>query len=68
MAFMPVFNIRKIRIIKGLVKARVFSEETAKRLDEIGFIFPDAFPGITRRLVERGRIRETKDGKYYINR
>lgn len=40
MAFIPpVAIIRKIRIIRGLIKARAFSEETAKSLDEIDFIF-----------------------------
>lgn len=69
MAFVPPIPlIRKMRIIKLLTKTKAFSEESAKSLDEIGLIDPYAFHGITKRLVKKGRINKTDDGKYFINR
>ena len=65
--FIPIPLIRKNRIIKLLSKARAFSEENAKYLDEIGLINPYGFPAITERMVKKGIINRTKDGKYYIN-
>ena len=64
----PVPLMRKLRIIKLLTKAKAFSKESAKALDEIGLINTYFFPNITKRLVYSGRISKTEDGKYYINR
>ena len=66
--FPPIPLIRKMRIIKLLTKAKAFSPETAKGLDEIGLINPYFFPRITKRLVDKGNICKTEEGKYYINR
>jgi len=66
--FPPILLIRKMRIIKLLTKAKAFSKETAKPLDEIGLVNPYFFPKITEKLVKQGRISKTEDGKYYINR
>ena len=64
----PVPLIRRMRIIKLLTKAKAFSKDTAKALDEIGLINPYFFPKITQKLVRDGIISRTEDGKYYINR
>ena len=66
--FPPIPLIRKNVIIKRLTKSKAFSEESAKYLDEIGLINPYAFSNITKRLVSKGIINKTNDGKYYINR
>ena len=66
--FPPIPLIRKNAIIKRLTKCKAFSEESAKYLDEIGLINPYAFSNITKRLVSKGIINKTNDGKYYINR
>ena len=64
----PVPLVRKMIIIRLLTKAKAFSKESAKALDEIGLINPYFFPKVTKRLVDSGRISRTEDGKYYINR
>ena len=64
----PVPLVRKMIIIRLLTKAKAFSKESAKALDEIGLINPYFFPKVTKRLVDNGRISRTEDGKYYINR
>ena len=64
----PMPLIRSMRIIKLLTKAKAFSKDTARALDEIGLINPYFFPNITKRMVKKGLISRTEDGKYYINR
>lgn len=67
MAFMPpVLLIRKKRIIRSLMKANAYSEDTAKGLDEIGLLNPYSFPLVTLRMVKRHIIAVTGDGKYYL--
>ena len=64
----PIPLVRKMIIIKLLTKAKAFSNESAKALDEIGLINPYFFPKVTKKLVDSEIISKTEDGKYYINR
>lgn len=64
----PIPLIRQMRIIKLLTKAKGFSKDSAKYLDEIGLVNPYFFQGVTKRLVKNGMISKTDDGRYYINR
>lgn len=67
MAFYPpVILIRKKVIIKRLRESGAVSPGTAKTLAEAGIINPNVFPGVTARMVKKGIINKTADGKYYI--
>lgn len=67
MAFFPPFIlIRKKVIIKRLRQSGATSPETAKTLADAGIINPNILPGVTERMVKKGIINKTADGKYYI--
>ncbi len=64
--FPPVILIRKKVIIKRLRESGATSPETAKTLADAGIINPNVLPGVTERMVKKGIINKTADGKYYI--
>ncbi len=64
--FPPIPLIRKNLIINKLTKCGAFSPETAKTLDQAGVFNPHAFGRITDKLVQKGAIHQTPDGKYYL--
>ena len=64
--FPPIPLIRRNAILRSLAACGATSPETARPLTEIGLINPHGFPNITRRLVSRGVIHQTPDGRYYI--
>lgn len=67
MAFIPpVVLIRRKRIVKKLQECGAVSAETAKTLEEAGVKNPNGFGRFTDRLVRRGIIKKTQEGKYYI--
>lgn len=67
MIFVPPFPlIRKNAIIKKLRNCGAVSAETAKTLAEAGIINPNILPGITERMIEKGILKKTTDGRYYI--
>ncbi len=61
----PIPIIRKNVIIKKLKKHGAVSPETAKALTEIGLVNPNGFQRLTQKLVQKGIICQTKDGKYF---
>ncbi len=70
MAFIPPIPlIRKNSIVKKLKKNGAVSPETAKTLSEIGVVNPNGFSRLTERLVAKGVIGKTADGRYfkYVN-
>lgn len=64
--FPPFILIRKKVIIKRLRQSGATSPETAKTLADAGIIKPNILPGVTERMVKKGIINKTADGKYYI--
>ena len=58
--------VRRKKIMKGLERAGAVSPETAIPFEEIGLIFPQTFSGYTERLVAKGDIKRTHDGRYYV--
>ena len=64
--FPPFILIRKKVIIKRLRQSGAMSPETAKTLADAGIINPNILPGVTERMVKKGIINKTADGKYYI--
>ena len=64
--FPPIPLIRQKMIIKLLARAKAFSSDSAKSLDEIGLVNPYGFPMITKRMVKQNIINRTCDGKYYL--
>jgi hypothetical protein len=54
------------RIIRAFVKADAFSENEAKNIEELGL--QRVKRGIFKRMVQRGNIIETTDGRFYMNR
>lgn len=64
--FPPFILIRKKVIIKRLRQSGATSPETAKTLADAGIINPNILPGVTERMVKKGIINKTADGKYYI--
>ena len=62
----PVPLIRRNLILRKLHACGAFSPETARTLAEAGIFNPNAFPIITERLVKRGELHRTPDGKYYL--
>lgn len=61
-----VLQIRRNVILRRLSRSGAFSVETAKTLSEAGVSNPQAFPLVTERMVRKGLIRRTYDGKYYL--
>jgi len=53
------------RILRAFAKANAFSEAEAKSLEELGLPFEF---GPFKRLIKRGAIIKTADGKFYMNR
>ncbi len=62
----PIPLIRKNVILKNLKACGAGSEDTAKTLYEAGVINSDGFIRITEKLLNKGIIKKTTDGKYYI--
>ena len=58
--------IRRNLILRKLQQARAFTPGTAVTLAEAGVRCPGGFPRITERLVRRGWIFRTGDGRYYL--
>ena len=61
-------TLRKKLIVNGLRECGAFSPETAKTLEEAGVPNPYDFREYTELLTEKGVIRKTPEGKYYVNR
>lgn len=61
-----VLQIRRNVILRRLSRSGALSVETAKTLSEAGVSNPQAFPLVTERMVRKGLIRRTYDGKYYL--
>jgi len=53
------------RILRAFAKTNAFSEAEAKSIDELGLPFEF---GLFKRLIKRGAIIKTADGKFYMNR
>lgn len=67
MSFFPPIPLIRSRVIVHRLRAcGAHSEETARTLQEAGVINPNAFRRITERLVSRGTIHRTSDGRYYV--
>ncbi|MBQ7622529.1 MAG: hypothetical protein IJS66_02175 [Bacteroidales bacterium] len=64
--FPPIPLIRKRVIVKSLAACGATSESSAKSLSEAGVLNPDCFRRITDRLVRKGVIHRTPDGRYYL--
>ena len=64
--FPPIPLIRRNVIVNSLKACGATSETTAKTLAEAGVINPNGFKRITDRLVKRGEIYRTPDGRYYV--
>ena len=62
----PLPLIRRKVIVKKLRNCGAVSAETAKTLAEAGIINPNIFPGVTERMIKKGTINRTTDGKYYV--
>ena len=59
--------LRKKLIIEALRKAGANSPKTAKALSETDLENPDSFQEYTEDLADLNIIRETPDGKYYVD-
>ena len=69
MAFIhPILKMRMKKIVYLLDKAKAFSEESAKGINEIGLMNPNFLRSAVRVLVAKGTISKTHDEKYYINK
>lgn len=69
MAFIhPILKMRMKKIIYLLDKANAYSEESSKKINEIGLMNPNFLRGAVRILVTKGTISKTHDEKYYINK
>lgn len=62
----PIPLIRRNAIVRRLGVVGAVSEETAKTLREAGVLNPDGFSVITKRLLSRGVIARTQDGRYWL--
>ena len=62
----PVPVIRRNLILRKLKKANATDESRALTLEQAGVARPNAFPVITERLVQKGILARTADGKYYL--
>lgn len=62
----PVPLIRRNIILRKLQQAHAFTPGTAVTLREAGVFNPDGLPQITERMVRRGWILRTPDGRYYL--
>ncbi len=68
MAFIPPIKIiRMRRVVKKLRESGAVSAETAKTLVEAGIKNPNRFSRFTDRMVRKGIIKKTHEGKYYID-
>ena len=61
----PIPVIRKNLIIRKLKKHGAVSPDTAKSFAEIGLVNPNGFKRLTQKLVQKGIICKTEDGKYF---
>jgi hypothetical protein len=55
------------KIIRAFVNANVFSEAEAKNIEGLG-LQHYVGRGVFKRMVQRGNIIETADGRFYLNR
>lgn len=69
MAFIhPILKMRMKKIIYLLDKANAYSEESSKKIDEIGLMNPNFLRGAVRLLVANGTIIKTDNAKYYLSK
>ena len=68
MGLIPVLLMRRKMIINKLQQNGAISEETAKTLEEIKVMNPNAFPKVTEQLVKDKILVKTKDNKYYLKK
>lgn len=66
MIYPPITVIRQKVIVRKLRASGAVSEEKAKTLAEAGVLNPNAFARITERMIKKGTIKKTSNGKYYI--
>lgn len=66
MFFPPIPLIRRNTIIRKLKAHGAVSETTAVRMEDAGIPFPNHFTFVTTRMLRRGIMRRTQDGRYYI--
>lgn len=64
----PIALVRKNTILKKLKACGAVSEETAMTLYEAGVINTDGFMRITEKLLNKGIIKKTTNGKYYVSK
>jgi predicted transcriptional regulator of viral defense system len=64
--FPPIPLIRRNVIVNSLRDCGATSEATTRTLAEAGVINPNGFKRITDRLVKKGEIHRTPDGRYYV--
>ena len=62
------FMMRRRMIITKLSEYGAFSEERAVTLKDAGVFNPNAFKGLTKRMVKMNILTQTKGGKYYLNK
>ena len=67
MAFVPPMPlIRRNHIIKKLKEANATCAECAKSFAEAGILNPNGFKPVTSKMIQRGILGKTADGKYYL--
>lgn len=67
MLFAPPVLLRRKRILTKLKECGAFSPKSAVTFKEAGVFHPDAFPGVTQKLMDENMVKTTRDGKYYLN-
>lgn len=63
-----LLGTRQQMIINKLTECCAFSEESAVPLETAGVLNPGVLPKFTKRLVKRNILKQTADGRYYLNR
>lgn len=64
--FIPPFAIiRRKTIIRKLKEHGAVCENTAVRMEDAGIAFPHNFRFVTARMLSRGIMQKTADGRYY---
>ena len=56
---------RRARIVRAFARCGAFNEASARSLEELGLYFGGRL--IFRRMLQRGIIIETNDGRYYMD-
>ncbi|MCM1330450.1 MAG: hypothetical protein NC253_13535 [Ruminococcus sp.] len=60
--------MRQKIILDGIEKCGAFSEESAVTLRQAGIFNPNDVFGVAERLVKKNILKQTSDGKYYLNK